>query len=428
MDDNTDRAEAAPPAWMQTFMQQMTEGGNAQAQAAQQVQAQLQAMSQQAIAQNDRIEQLEALLQPQQDAPPPTEENPPIVKTDLPAINTRRSRPRARLPDPPLFGGNRLDWPAWRVTMENKLAEDAESIGDTSSQFRYVFSRLEKTAWKNMATFVRESGNRRRPAELVEYLDRVYGDPNLTARAAQRLQTLRQGEKVSFPKFLPLLEKEFADAGALAWPNDTKRSILLASLNRTMKTQLMHRGIPDDFNDIITRLHQISTDIDLLEMDKNHEQGRRPPRSAHQTPGATEEIYDSMDWTPTTVRANATTPRGLPNPNGYQSTRPEDQDLIGKRAKWVSQEEMDKRRNENRCLRCGRHGCRLLQCPLLPAINPNRNQPQRPRQPDRGLRVSIASVEEPETTVKPPTRKKPSTRVARVEEVSDEESEESENE
>jgi hypothetical protein len=427
--DVTDRAEAAPPTWMQAFMQQMTERGE-------HTQAQLLTMQQQSTAQNERIEQLEALLQLQQAAPPQTEErtptttdeNPPMVEAEAPTVSTRR--PRARLPDPPLFGGNRVDWPAWRITMENKLAEDAQSIGDTSSQFRYVFSRLEKTAWKNMATFVRESGNQGTPAELLQYLERVYGDPNLTARAAQRLQTLRQGERVTFPKFLPILEKEFADAGALAWPNDTKRSILLATLNRTMKTQLMHRGVPDDFNDIIARLHQISTDLDLLEMDKDLGQGRQFPRSAHPTPRATEEIYDPMDWTPTPVRVNAAGFQGPPNPNGYPSTRPEDQDLIGKRAKWVPQEELDRRRQENRCMRCGRHRCRFMQCPLRPAINPNRSQPQSPRQSYRGPRVNTASVEDPKTITEPTPKKRPSTRVARVEEhqSSDEETEQSENE
>jgi hypothetical protein len=61
--DATDRIEAAPPTWMQTFIQQMTERGLAQAQATEQTQAQLQALQQQTTAQNNRIEQLEVLLQ-----------------------------------------------------------------------------------------------------------------------------------------------------------------------------------------------------------------------------------------------------------------------------------------------------------------------------------------------------------------------------
>jgi hypothetical protein len=36
--------------------------------------------------------------------------------------------------------------------------------------------------------------------------------------------------------------------------------------------------------------------------------------------------------------------RGKGNTNGYPSTRPEDRELLGKRAKWVNQEEIDARR------------------------------------------------------------------------------------
>ncbi|KAL2694987.1 hypothetical protein AAEP93_011159, partial [Penicillium crustosum] len=41
--------------------------------------------------------------------------------------------------------------------------------------------------------------------------------------------------------------KEFADAGALEWPDEAKRQILLGSLNRTMSNSLMNRGIPATF-------------------------------------------------------------------------------------------------------------------------------------------------------------------------------------
>jgi hypothetical protein len=38
-------------------------------------------------------------------------------------------RPKARLPDLVLFGGNIGDWSTWRVTMENELSMDGEAIG-----------------------------------------------------------------------------------------------------------------------------------------------------------------------------------------------------------------------------------------------------------------------------------------------------------
>ncbi|KAA8622172.1 Retrotransposon gag protein [Pyrenophora tritici-repentis] len=48
-----------------------------------------------------------------------------------------------------------------------------------------------------------------------------------------------------------------------------------------------------------------------------------------------------MEWEPTqptTTQVNAVGLRGKTNMNGYPSRRPEDRELIGKRAKWVNQE------------------------------------------------------------------------------------------
>jgi hypothetical protein len=42
---------------------------------------------------------------------------------------------------------------------------------------------------------------------------------------------------------------------------------------------------------------------------------------------------DMMEWEPTTTQVNAFGLRGKGNTNGYPSTRPEDWELLGKRAK-----------------------------------------------------------------------------------------------
>jgi hypothetical protein len=41
---------------------------------------------------------------------------------------------------------------------------------------------------------------------------------------------------MAFSKFLPRLEKEFADADALEWHDEAKRQILLGAINRTMSS------------------------------------------------------------------------------------------------------------------------------------------------------------------------------------------------
>jgi hypothetical protein len=163
---------------------------------------------------------------------------------------------------------------------------------------------------------------------------------------------MKQPEGQAFSKFLLRLEKEFADAGALNWLDEAKRQILLGSLNRTMSGSLMNRGVPATFQGLISRLHDITTDMDALNLSKPS--GRRTIKDA-----------DEMDWTPSAVTANRV----------ESSTNRLRNDIEArKRAKWVSEEEMSRRREEGRCLRCGRAGCRIAQCPYLPAERPELNR------------------------------------------------------
>ena len=62
---------------------------------------------------------------------------------------------------------------------------------------------------------------------------------------------LKQKGDQPFSKFLPRLEYEFADAGALEWADEPKRQIVLNALNETMTDALQHRGIPKTFQGLI---------------------------------------------------------------------------------------------------------------------------------------------------------------------------------
>jgi hypothetical protein len=82
---------------------------------------------------------------------------------------------------------------------------------------------------------------------------------------------------------------------------------------------------------------------------------------------------DMMEWEPmqpTTTQVNAFGLHGKANTNGYPSKRPEGQELLGKWAKWVNQEEIDARRQNRRRLQCGRNNCRIATCPLAAAVRP----------------------------------------------------------
>ena len=69
----------------------------------------------------------------------------------------------------------------------------------------------------------------------------------------------------------------------------------------------------------------------------------------------TSQDFNVMDWEPSVNTA---------------AMQQEDKALKGKRAKWVSQKEIQRRKDEKRCLCCSRKGCNTRKCPLLPPIRP----------------------------------------------------------
>jgi hypothetical protein len=262
------------------------------------------------------------------------------------------------------------------MAIENKLLVDSEAIGDEQACLLYVYSRLEGNASKNTVAFMQHRRQDGKAQDLILYLENMYGDPNLKRRATQRLREMKQGTKQSFAKFLPTFEKEFADSGAMTWPEDAKVSILTGSLNLAMRTALAYREVPGTFADLILLLRRIDTDLDLLLTEtKRHAYGDDRRLNRPRSP-----VTDQMDWSPTRV-------------NRVRLSS----DTQAKRAKWVGKDEMDRRREEGLCFRCGREDCRAPTCPLLPAIKP-----------DVKTRSAKTTTEKDRKGTKPPTRAKKS--------------------
>ncbi|KAG9379213.1 Retrotransposon gag protein [Pyrenophora tritici-repentis] len=243
----------------------------------------------------------------------------------------------AQLPHPPTFGGNKSQWRGWKLEMEGKIEEDAQAIGSL---------KLSYATETNVTTYYEiqvkeESPN---PFKLLDRLELLYGERNRKEKAIQNLYSIRQKDDETFISFYPRFEKEMANADAESWPEHTKISYLRNALSGRIKDRLV--GTSGAETSTYARFAQkcvdLSNDMELF-----------------------------GQWTKTTRRyVNAVGLRGKTNMNGYPSRRPEDRELIGKRAKWVNQEEIDARRQERRCLRCGRNNCRIATCPLAAALRP----------------------------------------------------------
>jgi hypothetical protein len=316
--------------------------------------------------------------------PTPTPTTKPIaVAGDAPIHTT--SKPRPSLPHPPTFSGSKSQWRGWKLEMEGKIEEDALAIGSLRAQLRYIFMRLEGAAKTNVTTFYemqlrQESPD---PSRLLERLDILYGERNRKQKAIQNLHSIRQREDETFIYFYPRFEKEIANADAERWDDDAKISYLRNALSSKMRDNLVgcSGSETNTYNGFAQKCVDVSNDMELYGQWKKkrgagnsytaeHTRVLTPMTSPNVNAAAHINHEDMMEWEPTTTQVNAFGLRGKGNTNGYPSTRPEDRELLGKRAKWVNQEEIDARRQDRRCLRCGRNNCRIATCPLAAAVRP----------------------------------------------------------
>jgi hypothetical protein len=206
-------------------------------------------------------------------------------------------------------------------------------------------------------------GGARNPTEFLRYLTSTYEDPNTQRSARGRLARLKQGDRESFAAFLPKFERELADSGGSTWPNDVKIDHLERCLNGELAELLYgQRGMPTEYLAYVRELQDLGANLDRKRYQApKSKQGRnlsfdwQPTKQQKDKRNATPS-GDTMDWEPTKIS---------------RVIQKQNKELRGKRAKWVDQEELDRRRKDGRCFRCGRTGCNVAECPLLPAKRPS---------------------------------------------------------
>lgn len=296
----------------------------------------------------------------------------PAVTITPPSPPGQPKKKKMTLPDPPRFDGNRKKYRNWRLEMEGKLRTDGCLLGSPADQFTYIYSRLGDTP-QSMAAAYYESGgpgSTRNPTRFLQYLTTTYEDPNVAQHALNNLDSMAQGKTESFAAFYPRFEKQLADAGGATWHDVVQINYLRKTLNDEMKDLLVPMlHLPKDYPGFVQELHNLGANVDarratqrravkrppFLPQARNASPDQRAPR--HQDYNrTTTPPYDMMDWEPTKISRM------------IQQDNPR---LAGKRAKWIDEKEKERRRKEGRCFRCGRTGCTVAECPLLPARPPS---------------------------------------------------------
>jgi Retrotransposon gag protein len=275
-------------------------------------------------------------------------------------------RPRPILPDPePYTGEDHSLYPQFESKLRAKLRVDKEALGGVYERLWYAFGRLKDKAAQRLHPWMEVHGNGEALAE--EIIERFFqqmrfhfADIHRKVKANERLHYLRQGNR-EFNEYLGEFEQVLLEAGGDSWGDDVKCGFLTNGLNMEMRQALVSLQPAEQYVEYCRQLQKIADRLATLQRIQRGRKGTKGRQSATQpryptasptppniasSPG--QNNADAMDWAPAGAELNS----------------------VQRRAKWVSTEEIEKRRKENRCMRCGANGHYKYRCPHRAARPP----------------------------------------------------------
>lgn len=305
-----------------------------------------------------RMAEMERELQnvrPAQRTSPPRSEPTPSTTDSL-------RRPRPKIGDTePYDNSDRSLYPQFISKLRAKLNIDKDAIGSAYDRIWYAFSRLTGSAaaqvlpWMDHYAGDMDTVTEQTLKDFLNHLDFNFKDRNLRERAVRALGNLKQANK-PFATLLNEFNRLLMEAGGHDWDNEVKRSYLDNALNHEMNDRLVTVEKKENFSEYVVQLQLIADRMEknasrsrTLQHNNANRRANHPNPSSFNTnpaPPVTTPQGDQMDWTPTISRHR---PRQT--------------------AKWVPSEEINARKEQNLCIRCGASGHFISKCPY--------NAPQR---------------------------------------------------
>jgi hypothetical protein len=269
-----------------------------------------------------------------------------------PAVGTRK--PKHTVPHPEKFTGEDEEaiYPIFRGLLQAKLRTDGDAIGGEFEKVWYAFGRLTETASKRIFPWLQhmQSSADFTVERLFDQMDLAFLDVQKQAKAVAKINVIKQRNR-TFRDFLQEFDQTLMEANGWSWQDPIKKGLLKAAITDEVRRELVGRDEPATYSAYVAQLRKITDDLE----DWKEGQKFKGRLKAQHTAPQDQASDGQMDWEPTqTVSAASvkTTQQGKP------------------KAKWVSQQELDRRKEANECLRCGSKDHVIRQCSLGPARRP----------------------------------------------------------
>lgn len=261
--------------------------------------------------------------------------NPPRIPT-----TPRMNNPRPRHPDPePFSGEDTKDYLPFKMNLHTKFTIDSACYSTEEEKVYYAYSRLRGKASQRMLPWLtakQELNTLVRWDDFVQAMDKAFNDPDRQRKALVRINTMKQGRR-TLEDFLNEFDGELLSAGGIVWEDVQKKALLDTAVNWQLLQGMVGIEQANTYEGYCDQLRRINHDLQRVE--HLSKRGRMNTPYPQQNP--TNGNPDQMDWEPTTTQVAAT---------GQRRTAPR---TTRRSARWASEEVLQARRNEGKCLRCG---------------------------------------------------------------------------
>lgn len=268
--------------------------------------------------------------------------------TPTPAPASESSRVSERLPDPEKFEGDRKDLRRFTSQVQEKLTVNRDRFPTPQSRMAYVTSRLRGDPYAQVLPHIRNGVCQLKDYdEILDLLDRAFGDPNRINNARKSLFRLRQSNK-DFSTF-------FAEFQRLAlegdMPEESLSTLLEEAISRELKGMLLHHEPPS------REYHSLAKFLQGLE-NRLHQYESTPPTP--KTYAAATKPRPAPTTFPLAVPAPVVP--AVPATTVVPKSRDPDAMDLGYQRRHPAQP--TSRRDRGECFRCGSSAHLVRDCPM----------------------------------------------------------------
>jgi hypothetical protein len=290
----------------------------------------------------------------------------PAIPIPTPATNTNYTYEPKGLKDPDAFDGTRSQYLPWKYQVEAKMRSEPRRFHTGHLAIDYAFSRTTGDARARIFPWVLMHAASSTLEHFFQHLDGAFKDAHMAETARNKLQNMRQ-KTDNVRDFIQDFNKEALTAGL--FDHAILKSMFLNALHHELRIALAGTIFPErtTIEEMQSHVAAVSDNLWRLKL-RNKKKITPPPHNALPTVPSP----DAMDWEPSRTQTQ--------------------------RATWVSQKEIDRRRQEGSCLRCGMKGHLISSCKLKPAQNPTRQPTRAAKTTSKPRERSITDVDYDDAT------------------------------